>query len=228
MTRFQTPRRGEQSFPLNKFDNVAGLLKWSGCYLPFLIPLLHAFWTSRRNLKTLCVLEVCTVIAAFSMAMGLSEGTTQMLKLWIQRRRPSFYDLCGFDPKTLTCTASPDYIREAHLSFPSGHSSLSCCEMTFVVWYFLGKTKSRPQWLTFLIIVIPWGWAVFVAGSRLVDKWHHPSDVVAGLGLGFAASTIAYHIWYPPVWSSSAGTPKPILEKVDVHSGGSKLPSFHE
>lgn len=170
---------------------------------------------------------MCSVTSAFSTAMGLSEGATQMLKLWIQRRRPSFYDLCGFDPQTLSCTASAEYIKEANFSFPSGHSSMSCCGMTFVVWYFLGKTKSRPRWLTFLITLLPWGWAIFVAGSRLVDKWHHPSDVVAGLCLGFAASTIAYHTWYPPVWSSFAGIPRPLLDKVDA-GPGSKLPYFNE
>ena len=58
---------------------------------------------------------------------------------------------------------------------------------------------------------LPLGWAFFVAASRLVDHWHHPSDVLAGLGLGFTASTIAYHHWYPPVWSSYAGIPRSLL-----------------
>lgn len=180
--------------------------------------------------RAVYILELCTVITAFSMAIGLSEGTTQMLKLWIQRRRPSFYDLCGFDKQTLSCTAPPEYIREANFSFPSGHSSLSCCGMTFLVWYFLGKTKSRQRrWQTILNVVMPWGWAIFVAGSRLVDKWHHPSDVVAGLGLGFTASTIAYHIWYPPVWSTLAGVPRSLLDEADWSAAvGNKFPSFDE
>lgn len=205
----------------------AELLKLTGLYLPFVVTVLHAYVSSRRAQKTMCLLEICTVIACFSMAIGLSEGTTQMLKLWVQRRRPSFYDLCGFDIKTLKCQATADYVREASLSFPSGHSSLSCCGMTFSVWYFLGKIKNRERWMTFLIAVIPWGWSIFVAGSRLVDKWHHPSDVVAGLGLGFATCTIAYHVWYPPVWSSTAGIPRPMLDDLDS-SGNSKLPSFNE
>lgn len=226
-----TTYSGTSEFSSQRFihTTLAQLLKWSGCYLPLLISLLHVVWASRRSTRTYVMFQACTVIAAFSMAMGLSEGTTQMLKIWIQRRRPSFYDLCGFDPTTVTCTASPEYIKEANLSFPSGHSSLSCCGMTFLVWYFLGKIKSRSPWQTMVITVLPWGWAIFVAGSRLVDKWHHASDVVAGLGLGFAASTVAYHIWYPPIWSSSAGNPRSVLEKTEsILSAGNKLPSFHE
>lgn len=187
---------------------------------------IHAYFSTRRISKAMCLLEVCTVIACFSMAIGLSEQTTQLVKLWVQRRRPSFYDLCGFDTQTLKCHATLDYILEANFSFPSGHSSLSCCGMTFLVWYFLGKVRTRDRWVTFLIMVIPWGWSVFVAGSRLVDKWHHPSDVVAGLGLGFATCTIAYHVWYPPVWSCTAGIPKPILDDMD-QNGNTKLSSSY-
>jgi hypothetical protein len=59
-----------------------------------------------------------------------------------------------------------------------------------------------------------------VAASRLVDHWHHPSDVLAGLGLGFVASTIAYHHWYPPVWSPYAGIPRALLILKTSHSLG--------
>jgi membrane-associated phospholipid phosphatase len=183
--------------------------------------------SSRRSQKAICWLEVLTVVASFSMAIGLSEGATNFLKIWVQRRRPSFYDLCGFNTQTLQCEASPDYIKEANLSFPSGHSSLSCCGMTFLVWYFQGKIKTRERWITWAIAVVPWGWSVFVAASRLVDHWHHPSDIVAGLGLGFAAGTLAYHVWYPPIWSPSAGTPRPILDEFDS-SGNQKFGSFND
>lgn len=199
----------------------------TGVYLPFFITVLHSFLSSRRSHKSMCLLEVLTVIASFSMAIGLSEGTTQLLKLWVQRRRPNFYDLCGFNTKTLQCTATKALIQEANFSFPSGHSSMSCCGMTFLVWYFLGKVKSQRRWMTFLIAVVPWGWSIFVAGSRLVDKWHHPSDVVAGLGLGFATCTLSYHTWYSPMWSTSAGIPRPMSDELDP-SGNTKLASFNE
>ena len=91
--------------------------------------------------------------------------------------------------------------------------------MTFLVWYLHGasvmkKGQNNESSRFFSMIIytcLPWGWTLFVAASRLVDHWHHPSDVLAGLGLGFATSTIAYHHWYPPVWSSYAGIPRSLL-----------------
>jgi membrane-associated phospholipid phosphatase len=58
---------------------------------------------------------------------------------------------------------------------------------------------------------LPWAWTLFVAASRLVDQWHHESDVIAGLGLGFATCTVVYHHWYPPIWSFGAGIPRNLL-----------------
>ena len=42
---------------------------------------------------------------------------------------------------------------------------------------------------------LPWIYASFVACSRLVDNWHHPSDIVAGSLIGIFCSTLAYHLW---------------------------------
>ena len=126
-------------------------------------------------------------------------------------------------------------LKQANFSFPSGHSSLVCCGMTFLVWYLHGasginsihyshkRTKSRLALSSrvFSLIVctcLPWGWALFVAASRLVDHWHHPSDVLAGLALGFATCTIAYHHWYPPIWSPNAGIPRSLLMKTNTNN----------
>lgn len=155
-------------------------------------------------------------IFGFMTAIGLSEGSTQLLKLYIQRRRPNFYALCGFDDASLRCMGSTEYIREANFSFPSGHSSLANCGMTFLVWFGLGRllwlasldataagkavlTQSRMRkygYLALLICLLPWSWAAFVGASRIVDQWHHPADVGVGLLLGALAATIAYHFWF--------------------------------
>ena len=76
--------------------------------------------------------------------------------------------------------------------------------------------------LYFLTAAIPWGWALFVGASRLVDKWHHPSDVVAGLCLGFATVTMMYHVWYPTCTSLFAGVPRMLLHELsgDQKSNG--------
>ena len=63
-----------------------------------------------------------------------------------------------------------------------------------------------------------------VASSRIVDNWHHPSDVVAGTMLGVAGAAIAYHLFYNPVSSSRAGIPLSSSSARKLE----KLPSVHE
>lgn len=211
------------------------LLRSTSIWFPFVFSVIHSWYTNipyysstdavvsarKHNVNTSKKLYfIATVISAFSAALGLSEGCTVMIKLWVKRRRPNFYALCGFDSVTKKCMANLEHVREANFSFPSGHSSLVCCGMTFLVWYLHGTSgtannirhieSSRLFSLVFRTC-LPGGWALFVAASRLVDHWHHPSDVLAGLGLGFVASTIAYHHWYPPVWSPYAGIPRALL-----------------
>jgi diacylglycerol diphosphate phosphatase/phosphatidate phosphatase len=215
--------------------------------LPLIVVTAHA-WLSYSK-TTFHWVEVTTAISSFAMSIGLCEGATQLLKLYVQRRRPNFYALCAFDKTLKTCTADLKHLREANFSFPSGHSSLACGGMTFLVLYFCGKLSQRPynnskgaqpsqrQRHLFLTAAIPWGWAIFVAASRLVDQWHHPSDVLAGLGLGFCTVNLVYHTWYPPVWSQYAGIPRPLLQELDyngsnsstcTHSTANKLPTLLE
>jgi membrane-associated phospholipid phosphatase len=203
-------------------------------------------------------------MGSFVTAVGLSESTTQLLKLLIQRRRPNFYALCGWNMEQRACTAPLHELRDANFSFPSGHSSLTCCGMTFLMWLFLGmawttrqsargKNSYIERWLsrvevfqctTVLAILVPLGWAVFVGTTRLVDNWHHPVDVLAGLVLGFSMGTIAYHVWFPPIWwrssNSSLGPSYPwsvhcliapqatASPSVELHSSPSRLSSFHD
>jgi len=223
-------------------DNL--LLRSTSVVFPLIFIVLHAWYSNIPTLytnsgssspnriatKVQKIHRVATVISAFSAAIGLSEGSTVMIKLWVRRRRPNFYALCGFDISNRKCMGTLEEIREANFSFPSGHSSLVCCGMTFLVWYLHGasygintiqrsgdKTKSKfgfgsPRFFSLMVCTcFPWGWALFVAASRLVDHWHHPSDVLAGLALGFATCTIVYHHWYAPIWSPNAGIPLSLL-----------------
>lgn len=183
--------------------------------------------------------SVLSSVAAFLTAIGISEGTTQLLKLYISRRRPNFYALCGVDISVVPpvcAAANPQHIVEAQFSFPSGHSSLSMCSMTFLVWLVLGMILSLPpspyssrsqqqrrplvsaafstptttagghfcyyyhqqeRCACWCVAIVGWGWALYVGATRLVDHWHHFSDVLAGWALGFWVATMVYFIWYP-------------------------------
>jgi membrane-associated phospholipid phosphatase len=191
----------------------SSLLIWGSIWIPLVLVVMAAWSFAPHRPAHVRWHDVHASFCGLITAVGLSEGATVLLKLYIQRRRPNFYALCGFDKQLLQCTADLEKIREASFSFPSGHSSLASCGMTFLVWFFLGKillsrwNRSSTRILCTGACVLPWGWAAFVGASRLVDQWHHPSDVLAGLLLGGLSSTIVYHIWYHPTWSDAAGHP---------------------
>ena len=154
------------------------------------------------------------------LCIAMTQFFTCMAKMYVGRLRPNFYAMCGFDNITLTCTADEEYVLQARSSFPSGHSALSFGSMGCLVWYFLGrsgigrvsnKCLNEQDKVTFnplffqkglfggklgiLTAFLPWIYASFVACSRLVDNWHHPSDIVAGSLIGIFCSTLAYHLW---------------------------------
>lgn len=102
--------------------------------MPLAFFLLHSWYTKSPNFSTNAgassskansitfqkLYLIATVISAFSAALGLSEGCTVMIKLWVKRRRPNFYALCGFDLVTKKCMADLEHVREVRLfEFPS-------------------------------------------------------------------------------------------------------------
>jgi membrane-associated phospholipid phosphatase len=218
-------------------------LKLTSIVLPLLMMIVYTISTlachnrynnnhpSRRQglfsptLLTVLYFSICELVSAFAMSIGLSEGMTVMIKQWVQRRRPNFYQLCGFSTTALQCTASPpSIVVEAQLSFPSGHSSLVACGMTFMSLYLhrivstsmkasgnglsgnghddsSSSSSSSSSSISlaqfFSKTLCPLCYALFVASSRVVDYWHHPSDVVAGLILGSLSSYLTFRFWFP-------------------------------
>ncbi|EJK65534.1 hypothetical protein THAOC_13589 [Thalassiosira oceanica] len=123
--------------------------------------------------------------------IGICESITQTFKFYVGRLRPNFYDMCGFDKLTLSCTRGPEWEMEARMSFPSGHSSLSFCGMTALALFFVGRLglwkNTASTWrgkIMVLSAASPLLLSFWCATSRLVDNWHHPSDIIAGSILG--------------------------------------------
>jgi membrane-associated phospholipid phosphatase len=158
-------------------------------------------------------------ISSLLLAVGGSEGTTQVLKTWVLRRRPNFYQLCQFSSETMVCEGDYHSVLESQMSFPSGHSSLSWCGMVVLVLFLIvGNKQHLGKWYTFVCIVLPLGFATFCASSRIVDHWHHASDVLTGVFLGCLWGTIGFHVH---------DCAKPPLPNLSV-APSTKLPSFHE
>lgn len=152
-------------------------------------------------------------------AIGISEFVTQVFKFYVGRLRPNFYEMCGFDKAILECTNGEDMEMEARMSFPSGHSSLSFCGMMALCLFFMGRVGlgrvARPNTLKYkfglMLSFLPLLFSFWCATSRLVDHWHHPSDILAGSILGTVSAFIGYHLWYPHVFSVYAGVPLSVI-----------------
>lgn len=199
-------------------------------FLPIVLALLAIVQLVAKGHRNV---NLCTTTCAWATAIGTSEGLTQLLKIYVHRRRPNFVALCGF--KGGQCTNGDAYILEASLSFPSGHSSLTACGMTFLTLAVASQilashsnvSSFRRRWLVPLIALAAFCYTLFVGTSRIVDCWHHPSDVLAGWLLGAISSAASFHVWYPPLWLPSVGTPWSVLLKQDLvvaPSSGSVLP----
>jgi len=154
---------------------------------------------------------------AFALSTGLNHFANGALKCYVGRLRPYFYDECGFDDATLSCTKEKE-AEHARRSFPSGHSSSSATAFGFLTLYFLGKVQpSAPpkyymineRWrfdLTDVKIIgslLPFVCAVWIACSRLVDKDHHPSDIIWGCMQGMLISFLFYMRYFHSPFSSA-------------------------
>lgn len=170
--------------------------------------------------------EVLVGISSLFLGVGGSEGSTQLLKHWVLRRRPNFYALCGFNMDTLQCENEYHEVLEAQMSFPSGHSSLSWCGMVVLTFFLLKRRQNGGgKFFFFVCAVLPLSFATFVSSSRIVDHWHHVSDVLTGVFLGCLWGTIGYHIHHST--PNGASDTQSSASYLPI-SAAPKLPSSHE
>jgi len=153
------------------------------------------------NSKSYAKFELHRLILSFCFAIVLTLVLTDFGKRLIGRPRPNSVALSGYQPDG-SYEASAHLVKEAFLSFPSGHSSTAFCGFVFVSLYLfhsLFPTSKyseqegvmRPWKL--LLCVCPLLFAGWIAASRLTDYWHHPSDVLAGSILGAVVSRIVFY-----------------------------------
>jgi diacylglycerol diphosphate phosphatase / phosphatidate phosphatase len=103
-------------------------------------------------------------LALFSVH-ALGQLLTQAMKVLVGRHRPNYYKWTERDGN----------VRDAHLSFPSGHSSVTFEGFVLLSLYICGKfrvynsARGRPFWML-LVSVIPLLVPIFVSISRYVDS----------------------------------------------------------
>ena len=150
---------------------------------------------------------------------------TDMSKFTIGRLRPHFLSICqpdytrvckeenGLYEKFVTeneteiCqgTATAKMLKEARLSFMSGHSSFSFYCATFLIIYLQARLNKIPEtscyigytakvlkvlrpFIQFGVFIL----AFWISLTRISDYFHHPLDVTVGalVGIGFAIVTL--------------------------------------
>lgn len=149
----------------------------------------------------------------FVFGLLLTFDATEVGKYTIGRLRPHFMAVCQpqFNDGS-TCSDSfnqhryvenyfclgTDFtvqdVRQGRLSFPSGHSSLAFYSMVYVSLYLQKRLTWKRSSLTrhfiqFSLIMIAW----FTALSRVMDNWHHWSDVLAGSLIGIIGALLTAH-----------------------------------
>ncbi len=109
--------------------------------------------------------------------LGLTLVTTDLLKLFVARPRP--YTAVTGDPRVDAMRQGLD----SEMSFPSGHTSLTAAGV-FCAARMLGLSGGTRRQR-----VLAWSTAAAAAGTvaalRVAAGKHHPTDVAAGLALGF-------------------------------------------
>jgi len=178
-------------YPENQTIPV-GLLFSSCFYIPLTLLPLFGIFAGRRY-------DAHAIVCVFLMSSALSDIISALIKLYVGRLRPNFYNMCEFNTESLQCEGDDEYNTEARKSFPSGHSTMAFSAYTVIILFLLGKaqTVKKPYKKKVLSIfaAFPITYAFFVAASRVRDNWHHPSDVIAGSCIGFLCAFFSYSLW---------------------------------
>jgi len=116
----------------------------------------------------------------FFAAVALSGMTGNVVKAALGRSRPVLFETDG--PLALA-PLSFDY---ASLSFPSGHSITVAAAATALALIFRARTS---------LVIAAALWALAIAASRVLVRAHYPSDVVAGLFIGFAVTFLLAQVF---------------------------------
>ena len=148
---------------------------------------------------------------AFITGIFITLLMTNVIKLSVGELRPNFIDICKPNFTEIECTDNfgfPVYvtnytcygtdtknIREARLSFPSGHASFIVYNMVFLIFFFELKPyipRGIRSAVTLLMAII----GILVAVTRLYDYKHHPNDLIGGsiIGIVTAIFTYFYHL----------------------------------
>lgn len=170
--------------------------------------------------------------------MFVTVVVTEVVKRWIGRLRPHFLDVCRPRFETINCwnktgngeimnaiwtggefcTGGAKKIKEARLSFPSGHASYTTFCMLFLIFYLEARLfVTRLHFGKRILQVLAFLAAMLMSLSRISDNQHRPSDVLGGCALGLTVALIAGHI-AQKVWSVNYSEKVPYFSLESIKS----------
>ncbi|XP_055885465.1 phospholipid phosphatase 1-like [Biomphalaria glabrata] len=137
-------------------------------------------------------------IGVFIFGNVVNQFLTEIGKNVVGRLRPHFLTLCQPDYSKFNCsdgyitenvctTKNLDMLKEARLSFPSGHSSFTAFCMLYIILYLEARVSVRDLVLLKPVVQLAlFCFTFYTCLSRISDYKHHWSDVLGGAILGFA------------------------------------------
>ncbi|ESP04507.1 hypothetical protein LOTGIDRAFT_237348 [Lottia gigantea] len=138
--------------------------------------------------------QISCTMAVFLFGFASTQFSVDIMKYSVGRLRPHFLAVC--QPEKFNCTGqyiedfvctsgTQEELKQARLSFPSGHAALSIYAMLFLICYIHEKFHFQTLPLLKTFLQIPCFYmAIYASVSRVFDYWHHPTDVLAGFLLG--------------------------------------------
>lgn len=132
------------------------------------------------------------------LALLLTFSLTISTKYMVGELRPNFMDVCRPAYDLLSCRNQTyidkyrcrgrdnDAVKEARLSFFSGHAALAMTTAVFFVIYVQSRIPRRSTAIVVrpLIQLSAICLALYVGYSRIIDGKHHPHDVIVGYVVG--------------------------------------------
>jgi len=133
---------------------------------------------------------------ALLLSLALTALLTDTIKRLVGRPRPNCLALAQYAGGVFTAPESK--VNEAFQSFPSGHSSTAFSGMVFISLLLLHHLyppglKIRNESWRLVCALLPCLLAGYIAISRVIDLWHHPSDILAGAMLGGSISILCFN-----------------------------------
>ncbi|KAF1837449.1 PAP2-domain-containing protein [Decorospora gaudefroyi] len=179
-------------------------------------------------------------IKGLGLALSTSTLTINILKITIGGLRPHFLSICDPQPPhpwrppmwstvaDLCASNDTGALKEAQMSWPSGHACSAFAGFGFLALWLNAKVKAvgfgrrrrarscsgGEEWewddeeklaglgTVVVVVFLPVVVAGVLAGSKVRDGWHHPVDVVCGGLIGVVFAHVGFLAYYLSVYDT--------------------------